>query len=156
MKNIPFRAFAAVALALTLVVGGFALAATPRVRAIPHESAENFSNTVIFNSPTKGTVTVERPGAATGAAAQPVLTMHQISDAGVAEMAVETRVITMSSNTATYTFNKPFAHAPVCTCGDTTITTPVACSANAATSTQVVVFSIGASAVVNVICVGAR
>lgn len=85
-----------------------------------------------------------------------IVTSHTLPDAGVAPLALEMHKLIMSSNTATYTFATPFTGIPICTCSDTTVTTPVACSANAATTTQVVLYSIGASAVVNVICVGVR
>lgn len=149
-----------------LAAAPFVLGATPRARAIPHSSPETFERTatvrvqggIIFEGEGRIDSTVFVDGGVTigGTTAQYAVVGHQLSDAGRPQMAIETRVITMSSNTATYVFKEAFAYPPICTCGDTTITTPVACSANTPTVTQVVLFSIGASAVVNVICIGAR
>ena len=135
---------------IALVVGcaTLAIAAIPKTTAILHVSPETWegaSAVLKFNGTTAPTINAAN-----------IATTHVPSDAGTAPLAIETRVITMSSNTATYTFATAFSYAPICTCGDTTTTTPVACSANAATATQVVIYSIGAAAVVNVICVGAR
>lgn len=58
MQILPFRAILGLGLALGLVVGGFALAATPRTREIPHISPEKFYDLRVAPS---GTCSVDFP-----------------------------------------------------------------------------------------------
>ena len=124
-------------------IATFAMGAQPRTTAIPHVSPEDFTNRVTFGSTLPPTI-----------GAKNIVTSHTLPDAGVAPQAIEVNRITLSGGTFTYTFATAFSAVPTCVCSDIA-TTAAACSASGATASQVVLKG-GATASLDVICVGAR
>lgn len=126
-----------------LVFSAFAIAAIPRTKAIEHVSPEDFKNTVTFTAALPPLIDAKN-----------VVTTHTLPDAGVAPQAIEVNRITLAAGTYTYVFATAFAAIPTCVCSDIAATA-AACSASGTSTTQVVLKG-GATAVLDVICVGAR
>ncbi len=129
-----------------LTVTDLVTGAQPRTTPIEHISPELFRNSVIVQSAADGgTLSVD---------GQKVPSVHLLPDAGNTAQAIEHNTVTLAAGTFTYTFAQPFTGVPVCVCSDTAATAAAA-SCNAATASNVVVKG-GATAAVNVICIGAR
>lgn len=120
--------------------------AQPRTNPIPHVSPERFENSLlVITGQDGGTLTMD---------GRPPVVSHVLPDAGSAPLAIETHRVILSGGTFTYEFATAFAGIPTCVCSDIA-TTAAACSASGTTTAQVVLKG-GATATLDVICVGVR